>query len=132
MRPTAEVDSLINCLTSDEDLRQDLWIHYLSGNSVESFSSHLDKVRIEYSDDLKLRNAIWQLIHNPPSEKLTSILDNFTDLERSMICLLMLGLSAKEISVIKGISEVRIRQSIASIRYNQCWSIYGIEEEPIR
>jgi hypothetical protein len=132
VRPTAEVDNLINCLTNDEDLRQDLWVHYLSGNSTESLSLHLDKIRTEYSDDIKLRNAIWQLIHNPPSDKLTNIIDNFTDFERSLICLLMLGLCVNKISVIKGISEVRIRQSIASIGYNSCWSIYGIEEKPIR
>lgn len=124
-----EISSLINCLTSDEDQRQELWVHYLSGNDVESFASRLDKIRVEYSADLELRKSIWQLINNPPSNKLMSIIDNFTEFERSLICLLMLGLCANKISIVKGISEVRIRQSIASIRYNQCWSIYGIEKE---
>lgn len=54
---------------------------------------------------------------------------NFTDYERTIICLLMLGLDVSQISEQKGISEVRIRQSIATIRYNKAWSIYGIKEE---
>jgi len=131
MRPMEEVNSLINCLTSDEDIKQELWVHYLSGNAVESFASHLSKIRTEYSDDLELKKSIWQLINNPPSDKLMGILDNFTEFERSIICLLMLDLSIDKISIVKGINEVRIRQSIASIRYNTCWSVYGIKEESI-
>ena len=45
----------------------------------------------------------------------------------------MLGLEVDKISVIKGISEVRIRQSIATIRYNSVWEdIYGTKEKPNR
>lgn len=44
----------------------------------------------------------------------------------------MLGLDVSQISEQKGISEVRIRQSIATIRYNKAWSIYGIKEESNR
>lgn len=128
MRPTEEVQSLINCLTNDEDLRQDLWIHYLSGNPVESFARHLDKLRIEYSDDIELKRSIWFLVNNPPSKKLTELLDHFTDFEKSIICMLMLGLDIQKISAIKGIGEVRIRQAISAIRYNSIWSIYGIKE----
>lgn len=131
MRPMEEVSSLINCLTSNEDMRQELWVHYLSGHSVDSFSSHLKKITLEYSEDIELREAIWQLLNNPPSQKLTNILDQFSDFERSVICLLMLGQDASKISVLKGINEVRIRQTISSIRYNSAWSKYhGTEEKP--
>jgi hypothetical protein len=41
---TQEVRQLINCLTNDEDARQELWVHYLSGNSVDSFVSRLDEI----------------------------------------------------------------------------------------
>lgn len=131
MRPTDEVNNLINCLTNDEDLRQDLWVCYLSGTSVESFESRLERIRVEYSDDIELRKSIWQLIKNPPSEELSTVLqENFTDYERSIICCLMLGLEIDKISYIKGISEVRIRQSIATIRYNDCWEVmYGTKEK---
>ena len=134
MRPTDEVNSLINCLTNDEDLRQDLWVCYLSGTPVESFESRLKRIKVEYSDDLELRKSIWLLIENPPSEALSAVLqENFTDYERSIICCLMLGLEVDKISNIKGISEVRIRQSIATIRYNDCWEVmYGTQEKSNR
>lgn len=131
MRPTDEVNSLINCLTSDEDIRQDLWVCYLSGTPVESFESRLKRIKVEYSDDIELQKSIWDLIENPPSEALSKIIEeNFTDYERSVICCLMLGLNASKISDIKGISEVRIRQSIATIRYNKIWEVhYGIKDK---
>lgn len=134
MRPTDEVNNLINCLTNDEDLRQDLWVCYLSGTPVESFESRLKRIKVEYSDDIELQKSIWLLIENPPSETLSAVLqENFTDYERSIICCLMLGLEISKISNIKGISEVRIRQSIATIRYNDCWEVmYGTKEKSNR
>lgn len=131
MRPTDEVSSLINCLTNDEDIRQDLWVCYLSGSPVESFESRLKRIKVEYSEDLELQKSIWQLINNPLSENLSKLIEeNFTDYERSIICCLTLGLDAGKISNIKGISEVRIRQSIATIRYNKIWEVtYGTEEK---
>lgn len=112
-------------------MRQDLWVSYLSGTPVESFESRLERIKVEYSDDAHLREAIWELIKNPISEELSNILQaNFSDYERGIICLLMLGLNVSEISDTKGISEVRIRQSIATIRYNSCWEVmYGIKEK---
>lgn len=134
MGPTDQVSNLINCLTNDEDLRQDLWVCYLSGTPLESFESRLERIKVEYSDDIELRKSIWQLIKNPPSQVLSETLEkNFTDYERSIICCLMLGLEVSKISNIKGISEVRIRQSIATIRYNSCWEVmYGTEEKSNR
>jgi hypothetical protein len=130
---TNQVSCLINSLTNDEDLRQELWVHYLSGHSTNSFDIYLEKIKFEYCDDIELKEAIWALIKNPPSDALLGILDNFTDFERSIICLLMLGLDVDKISAAKGISEVRIRQSIATIRYNNVWKEkYGIKEKPDR
>lgn len=130
MEPTDKVISLINCLTNDEDLRQDLWVSYLSGTPIESFESRLERIKVEYSEDLELQKAIWNLIKNPPSQELSTILEqNFTDYERSVICCLMLGLKVEKISKIKGISPVRIRQTISTIRYNSIWEvIYGAKD----
>ena len=131
MKPLEEVSNLINCLTSDEDVRQELWVHYLSGNPEDTFASHLQKLNLEYSEDENLRKNIWILLKNPPSEKLTSILNDFSDFEKSVICLIMLGQNVSQISAHKGINEVRIRQAISSIRYNSAWEKYhGTEEKP--
>jgi hypothetical protein len=134
VKPFETVTNLINCLSNDEDVRQDLWVHYLSGTPVESLDAHLAKIQAEYRQDIELQKALWSLIQNPPSEKLQKLIaDNFTNYERKIIFYLMLGLDTSKISDLKGISEVRIRQSIATIRYNKCWEqMYGTEEKPDR
>lgn len=134
MRSLDEVSNLINCLSNDEDTRQDLWVSYLSGTPIEQFSARLTRIKAEYTDDSELQKSIWLLIQNPLSENLQDLIEtNFTDYERSIICLLVLGCDSSKISDIKGISQVRIRQSIATIRYNKCWEeAYGTKEESIR
>jgi hypothetical protein len=130
VEPTNQVSCLINNLTTDEDLRQELWVHYLSGHSTDSFSSHLQKIKLEYSDDVELKRSIYHLIKNPLPQNLTDLLGNFTEFERCIICFLMLGLNIEKIAQVKGISEVRIRQSITNIRYNKCWSeVDGIKNQ---
>jgi len=134
VEPTELVSSLINSLSNDADVRQDLWVCYLSGTPIESLESRLSRIKAEYSDDLELQKSIWALLRNPPSPELSALIEkNFTDYERMIICCLSLGLNAGKISKIKGISEVRVRQSIATIRYNECWEVmYGTKEKPDR
>ena len=135
MRPIEQVNCLINNLTNDEDMRQDLWVCYLSGKPIETLESHLEQLKVEYSDDTELQKSIWHLINNPLSEDVSTTLEyNFTDYERSIIFCLIIGLSAEKISNIKKISEVRIRQSIAAIRYNPTWGEIsnGIKEKSNR
>lgn len=134
MEPVQTVSNLINFLSNDEDVRQDLWVIYLSGTPVEQLNARLAKIKAEYVEDLEFQKSIWNLLKNPPREELSDLVqENFTDYERSVICCLMLGLDSSKISEIKGISQVRIRQSIATIRYNKCWEkFYGTEEKLIR
>lgn len=130
MTTVDRVSKIINCLTNDEDIRQDLWVHYLSGNPIDSFSNFLDKVKLEHDKELYVKYAVWSLIKNPPSENFYKVLEEFSDFERSIMCLLAIGLSIDKISTYKGINQVRIRQAISSIRYNIAWDKhYGIKEE---
>jgi hypothetical protein len=121
---TAMVGHLINHLTEDNDLRQDLWVHYLSGNPMDSLSTHLEDIVNEYSDEEQVKSTVWQLMNNPPSEDFITMLDSFTEFEKSIICSLMLGFTVEHISRRRGISEVRLRQTISSIRYNPLWEQY--------
>jgi hypothetical protein len=131
--PSEQVSNLINCLTNDEDQRQELWVHYLSGNPVESFASHLKQLRLDYEDDVVVKKSLWTMMYNPPSPMFFKFLENFTEFEKQVIALLMLDLDIPKISQYKGISEVRIRQAVASIRYNSCWeNYYGTKEESNR
>jgi DNA-directed RNA polymerase specialized sigma24 family protein len=122
---TASISNLIKFLSKDEDVQQDLWVSYLSGASVESLEARAKRSEAKYVDDLELRIAIWDMINNPLPEKLSDLIEaNFSDYEKTIICQLTLGFSASEISDAKGISEVRIKQSIATIRYNKAWASY--------
>ena len=127
MSPTDQVSKLINCLTKDEDLRQDLWVHYLSGHSISTFASHLEKLSKEFNKDSDLQQMLWDVLNDPPSDKFNTLLNNFSEVEQSVVCLLALGLSISELSDYKGIAEVRIRHVIQVIRYNGCWEeLYGV------
>lgn len=129
MEKMKAVGTLINCLTNNEDLRQDLWIYYLSGNSTDTLVSHLQKISVDHFEDVNIKHNVWQILNSPLSEKFPEFLNNFTEFERSIICLLMLGLSIQQISSHEGISEVRIKQTVSNIRYNVSWrQFYGIEE----
>ena len=130
MSPTDQVSQLINCLTNDEDLRQDLWVHYLSGHSPSTFAAHLDKLNKEFSSDSHLQNLLWEVFKNPPSDKFRQLLDNFSDIEQSIVCLLALGLTVSELSGYKGISEIRIRHVISVVKEKDCWEeLYGVKEK---
>lgn len=123
------VGNIIVHLTNDEDLRQDLWVHYLSGHSIETFSSFLEKIKIEYSQEDAIRESIHYFLTNPPTDRFFSILNEFSEFERSLICCLMFGLTISQISAYQGISEVRIRQTLSVIRYNNLWREYGFKEK---
>lgn len=114
---------LINNLTNDDDLRQELWLHYLSGNHPSSFTSHLQKIKLESSQYQKLQETIWQFITNddPTAEQVVDIVNQLTDLERSIVALLMIGVSVEHISRYKAISPIRINQAISAIRNNTNW-----------
>jgi len=123
----------INSLSEDEDIKQSLWVHVLSGNPINTLSTYLNKIKLETAIETQLQIKIQVLLKNLESNKFTEILLNFSDFEKSLICLLILGLKTEEISKIKGISEVRIRQSIATIKYNSCWEkYYGFKKAPNR
>ncbi len=124
------VNNLINCLTSDEDKRQQLWIHYLNGNPTESFSAYLDKINSESAAERTVQEKLHEFYSSPSYTGFTKLLANFSDFEKSILVLLVLGLSVSKISEYKGISEIRIKQVISIIRDNQCWrQLNGAKKE---
>ncbi len=111
----------IKSLTNDEDYRQQLWVHHLSGDSSAVLDDRL--IRIKQEDKLyyKLQEAVWSMYKDPPSPELLMFLKSFSEFEQSIMFLLLMGLSVNEVSKYKGISLVRIRQIITAIRNNPVW-----------
>lgn len=44
----------INHLTNDEDLRQELWLHFLEGNSLLSFQEYLQILQLNHNNTLSI------------------------------------------------------------------------------
>ena len=129
METKNQVSNLINCLTNDEDERQELWLHYLNGNAPSSLSAYLEQSKKEFIADSEIQSHLWHVFRNPPSAKFQELLLRFSNIEQSIVCLLALGLTVCQISGYKGISEIRIKQVISVIKENNCWEeLYGPEE----
>lgn len=118
---TVELVDLINHLTTDKDERQELWVRYLEDNDVSTLSDHLAQIRQKYSEDQLLQITLWRQIESPSDLNLQWLFDNFTELEQTIMRLLLLGSSLQQISGIKGIGVVRLRHVISIICENPCW-----------
>lgn len=116
---TSRVLSTINLLTQNNDHRQELWVLYLSGSTLSSLSDHLELIELRDDVDRALSFLVKELQTSP---KVTEMLLAFTETERSVACLLMLGLSIDEISKYKETSPIRVKQVIQSIRCNPRWN----------
>jgi len=112
---------IIEGLTKDEDIKQDLWLQYIDNNQIDLSPSQLS---IDDDQDPVLRQAMWRLIKQPPSDRLMKVLENLSDFERKIVFMLMLGISTEKIAKYRGTSEVRIKQAISAIRYNKSWIRY--------
>ena len=121
MKQTTEVVGLINHLTTDKDEQQELWVRYLENSDVSALSDYLSQIRQQYSDDQLLQITVWKQLENPSDYNIQWLFDHFTDLEQSVIQLLVLGVSLQDISSIKSIGLMRLRHVIAIIRENPAW-----------
>jgi hypothetical protein len=130
--PADQVSTLINRLTKDEDLRQDLWVHYLSGHSPSTLASYLDKINAELAADEAIREHIWCALNEHNLDRFSYLLSQLSETEQSVACLLALGLTISQLSGYKGISEIRIRQVIAVMEDNDCWEELYAEEKTNR
>jgi hypothetical protein len=124
---------VINNLTSDEDLQQELWVYYLSGNSQDSLPTHLEDLIKRAKEPEELKQVVYHLMIAPANQHLSDLIASFSPLEQSVICLLVIGYDIASIAHYKGITEVRIRHLISVIKANSKWDDfqkvhYGIKE----
>jgi len=118
---TVEMVSLIDSLTTDKDEQQELWAHYLVNSDISALSDYLEQIRKQFSEDELLQITVWKKLDNPSDFNLQWIFEHFTDLEQSVIQLLILGVPLLDISSIKNIGLMRLRHVIAIIRENPAW-----------
>lgn len=116
-----KVKNLINSLTDDEDLRQELWVHYLSGSSASTFIKQLELLRIYDKTIEDFQRGLEVFVSVPLSDSAEHALQVLSPLEQQVVYLLVLGLSLKDVAEYKGIGLVKVRQMITSIRTSQAW-----------
>ncbi len=128
-RQQKQIFQTINNLTNNEDYRQQLWVHHLSGDSSTVLKERL--IKIQQKDELydRLQEAVWTMYKNPPSHEFLTFLKSFSEFEQSIMFLLLMDLSVNEVSEYKGISLVRMRQIITAIRNNPVWEERWQEKE---
>ena len=115
------IKQLINSLTEDDDLRQELWVHFLSGHPSPSFIYQLEILMIyrRVVEDFQYKMATF--LKHPLTPKMEKALLILAPTERRIIYLLMCGLSPEEIARYKSISVVKVYQAITSIRSSPAW-----------
>ena len=109
---------IINQLTSNEDLRQELWVHYLEGASVCSLPSIYKDIEQNIHALEHLERTYLEQSHGP---HWTTLSQTFTDSELSVILLLTAGHDIITISRYNGMAEVRLRQMVSVIQSHKVW-----------
>ena len=119
----------IDKISSNEDDRQDLWVRYLENPDSDLYSNIED---ISFKNSVKNRSTsdIVNLYTSTlKAGFVQDILNNFTDLERSIIVLILLGLSNEQISRYKMIGLLRLNQTLHNISLHPVWETLRVKEE---
>lgn len=122
MKVSTSIAKRINQLTSDEDLRQELWVYYLDGNSPDTFAQHLHTLTHKTLELAVINQFEHDLMTQPFSPEILDVLDNFTTIERSVIIMLILDCKMQDISDVHKMSEIHIAQMIYNIKRNTHWN----------
>lgn len=122
---------VINKLTNDEDIRQELWVEYLTTGSL-SFTENLEKHKFNTEQNYELAALIMQLMvsKSPEAQAIQDTFDSLTDLERSIVACLLIHLDIEQISGYKELAPIRVMQVIATIRNNSNWKeVWRLREQ---
>ena len=122
MSTVVETVRAINRLTQDEDEQQELWVYYLQSGDDDAFSAHLAEIQEINREAHLLQVALWTRVSECCRPVLPDLLDKFTDLEQSVMCLLALGATLEEIGSIISVGATRLRHVISVIREHEVWT----------
>ena len=123
MKLNKKVQNQIESLTNNEDFRQDLWVAHFSGQ--QHLPTILQSIKEQHikAEEFQYRLHKYAI---DGSCSVPQLLDNFNNIERSILCMLILGYSIYDISVHYSTSQVRVQQSINNIQKHSVWSRLSI------
>lgn len=104
---------LINSLTLDEDLRQDLWVAYLDGTPNNALPLLLSSLVSYQYIETTFKQQIQAVINHPLPDIYLSPL---TNVQRIVVCLLMLGCEPSVIGSYLGIMEVKVAEILVILQ----------------
>lgn len=116
-----QTQALIDSLTTDEDVKQELWILFLSGHPPSSLKSNLDTILWENYITERVSTTAFEIMHSYGT--LSGLLDFLSPLERTIVILVASGITLDIISRYKGISHIRLRQILFSIQRAPSWML---------
>lgn len=111
----------VNKLSCDEDVRQELWLHVLSDASISD--DELARVEKENSIKESLQVVAGQLV-GQKLDNLVEFMNRFSNIEKDIMMLSIVGLSLSEIADYLGIGAVRVASIIQSIEESSIWEVY--------
>lgn len=117
-----KMSTLIDSLTQNEDMRQELWVAYLMGFPHDLLPELLSSIEsFEYIEST-FHQQIQSLINSPIP---TNYLSNLSSVECIVLCLLMLGCDLSIISRYNGYSEVKVAEIMVALQEGE----NGIKEK---
>jgi len=116
---TKKIQTLIESLTDNQDYQQELWVAYLCGNL--DLSVALDIIKQKHQEIEQFQIQTQALIHHIHNPIMLQILESLTGYDHMILCLLIIGYNAKDISKYCNICLVRVRQAIYAIQTNEHW-----------
>jgi DNA-directed RNA polymerase specialized sigma24 family protein len=114
------VQGQIESLTDNEDFRQDLWVAYLSGQ--HSLPSVFKQIQEQHDKVEEFQRRLHQYALSEQSHRVSQLLDNFSNPERSILYMIVLGYNVRDISDRYGTSQVRIYQALDAIQKHSIWN----------
>jgi hypothetical protein len=122
----------IDALSLNEDDRQDLWICYLE-NPESNLSNNIEDIHFNNSVRDRIESNIIGLYMS--TLKVGSVHDlftQFTETERSVMILVLLGLNDEQISRYKMIGMLRLNQMLHNISLHPAWETLRDKEKTER
>jgi len=113
---------LISALTKNEDLRQDLWVAYLSGEIHSTFYSKLQQLSISQDIEKRASQSLHDILDlNIPQD----VLDQLSDLQCSILFMTILGYNLEQVGRYNEVEQAIIDQEMVGLIKHPVWEMYG-------
>lgn len=125
------IKNQIDRLSLSEDDRQDLWVAYLENPGLD-LSVGLDNIYFKNKIQEKILNNINNIalayVVSDSDQEIGLLLNNFTELEQSILRLFMVGLTHDQVSRYKGIERMHLQQMLYSISKHPIWENFLVKK----